>query len=209
MLFCFFPRLYFPDTGSPEIRNIHSNKSYPQLTFSSRHPVSGRNDIISSMTRRKVPLVSGEYFHIYNRGNSKQPIFLDDEDRDHFVKLLYISNSKRNFCFRDNIVNIKIDAWDFERGTPIVSIGAWVLMPNHFHLYLISQTPGVREMNEEEYNISLFLRKLCVSYSKYFNAKYETLSTEETKTLAAWSNSYELKDYILSKKVQLNMSQNK
>ena len=44
---------------------------------------------------------------------------------------------------------------------------------------------------------------------KYFNAKYETLSTEETKTLAAWSNSYELKDYILSKKVQLNMSQNK
>jgi len=126
-------------------------------------------------TYRKVPLVSGEYFHIYNRGNSKQNIFLDDEDRNRFVKLLYLSNSKKNINFRDQIVEAKIDAWDFKKGDNIVSIGAWVLMPNHFHLYITSPTPGVGEGPEEESSkiaISLFMNKLCTSYSKYFNKKY-------------------------------------
>jgi putative transposase len=125
------------------------------------------------MAKRKVALVPGEYFHIYNRGNSKQAIFLDDEDRDRFVKLIYLSNSKRNFNFRNNIVDIKINAWDFERGSPIVSVGAWVLMPNHFHLYLISPIPGIGEGNQTKLFITLFMQKLCVSYSKYFNGKYK------------------------------------
>lgn len=122
------------------------------------------------MSKRKISLVSGEYFHIYNRGNSKQKIFLDDEDRDRFIKLLYLSNSKININFRDNIVEAKIDVWDFDRGDQIVSIGAWVLMPNHFHLYLISPIPGIGE--ESELLITLFMRKLCVGYANYFNKKY-------------------------------------
>ena len=89
------------------------------------------------MTLRKVPLVPGEYFHIYNRGNSKQKIFLDDEDRDRFVKLLYLSNSNIKIRFRDDIVKSKLSAFDFVKGDNIVSIGAWVIMPNHFHLYLL------------------------------------------------------------------------
>lgn len=121
------------------------------------------------MSQRITPLVSDEYFHIYNRGNNKQKIFLDDEDKKRFVKLLYISNSKRRIKFRDNIVDLKIDAFELERGEPIVSIGAWVLMPNHFHLYVVSPTPGV---GEELNRISLFMNKLCTSYSKYFNNKY-------------------------------------
>lgn len=123
------------------------------------------------MTYRKVSLVSGEYFHIYNRGNSKQNIFLDDEDRDRFTKLLFIQNTTKSVRFREEIIEAGIDAWDFEKGDNIVSIGAWVLMPNHFHLYLISPTPGVGEMNNK-LMISLFMNKLCTSYSKYFNKKY-------------------------------------
>ncbi len=121
------------------------------------------------MSQRVVSLISGEYFHIYNRGNSKQKIFLDDEDRKRFVKLLYISNSKKRIKFRDDIVDLKIEAFELEKGEPIVSIGAWVLMPNHFHLYIISPTPGV---GEDDNQISLFMNKLCTSYSKYFNNKY-------------------------------------
>ena len=52
----------------------------------------------------------GEYFHVYNRGNSKQEIFLDDEDKDRFVKLLYLSNSRKGVNFRDDVVDKKIDA---------------------------------------------------------------------------------------------------
>lgn len=130
------------------------------------------------MSYRKVPLVSGEFFHIYNRGNSKQEIFLNDEDRDRFVKLLYLSNSRKGVNFRDDIVEQKIDAWDFKRGDVFVSIGAWVLMPNHFHIYITSSNspkPGLGEKDENLKNktdIALFMHKLCVSYTKYFNKKY-------------------------------------
>jgi hypothetical protein len=29
---------------------------------------------------RKVKIVSGEYYHVYNRGNNKQSIFRDEKD---------------------------------------------------------------------------------------------------------------------------------
>jgi len=126
------------------------------------------------MARRIISLVPGEFFHIYNRGNSKQEIFLDNEDRDRFVKLLYLSNTFKGVSFRDDIIGQKIDAFDFERGETLVSIGAWVLMPNHFHIYLVSPKQRLGETGKEDKeDITLFLHKLCTSYSKYFNKKYD------------------------------------
>jgi len=121
------------------------------------------------MSIRKVPIVSGEYYHIYNRGNSKQKIFLDDKDRDRFLKLLYLCNSKGGIDFREQIVRAKVSAWDFEKGESIVNIGAWVLMPNHFHLYL---TANAKARLPQEDAIVVFLHKVLTAYSKYFNAKY-------------------------------------
>jgi len=67
---------------------------------------------------RKVPLVSGEYYHIYNRGNSKQKIFVNDKDRDRFLKLLYLCNSKQSIDFREllgyNKVKENIPKIDFK-----------------------------------------------------------------------------------------------
>jgi len=125
------------------------------------------------MGRRKVPFVNNEYYHIYNRGNSKQKIFLDKEDYKHFVKLLFVCNSNKKFKFRDNIIFQKIDAFDFERGEQLVSIGSWVLMPNHFHLYLtVNLHMSDMWRNKNKNGISEFLRKLLTAYTKYFNAKY-------------------------------------
>ncbi|PIP68955.1 hypothetical protein COW91_01970 [Candidatus Nomurabacteria bacterium CG22_combo_CG10-13_8_21_14_all_32_8] len=124
------------------------------------------------MAYRKTPLIFGEFFHLYNRGNSKQNIFLDEKDKERFVKLLYLSNSVKSVTFRDDIVEKNIDAFDFERKETLVSIGAWVLMPNHFHIYLTSLEPGTGEKDEEKL-ITLFMRKLCGSYAKYFNKKYK------------------------------------
>ncbi|HUC88572.1 MAG TPA: transposase [Candidatus Paceibacterota bacterium] len=122
------------------------------------------------MGLRVENLVCKEYYHLYNRGNGKNDIFLDKEDYDHFIKLLYVCNSKRKLVFRENIVNPKIEAFDFEIGTPIVSILAWVLMPNHFHLFVISHRS---DLWEEEYNpITEFMRKLSTAYAMYFNKKY-------------------------------------
>ena len=85
--------------------------------------------------QRKHTFSSGEFYHIYSRGNTKQEIFLDDQDRDRFVKCLYLYNSTGSLRFREDIIKKKIDAWDYDTGKQLVSIGAWVLMPNHFHLY--------------------------------------------------------------------------
>jgi len=120
------------------------------------------------MANRTEHFVDNEYYHIYNRGNTKQNIFLDDKDRDRFVKLLYLCNSLKNIKFKEYIVDRKIDAWDFDKGKPIVSIGAWVLMPNHFHIYITSS----RE-NTTDDPIPLFVKKLCTAYSMYFNKKHK------------------------------------
>lgn len=128
-------------------------------------------DIIFCMGLRDSNLIEKEYYHLYNRGNGKNDIFLDNEDYDRFLKLLYICNSEKSFKFRDSIVEQKIDAWDFERGEPLVEICAWVLMPNHFHILLTSHRSdlwrnGINPITE-------FMRKLSTAYVMYFNKKYK------------------------------------
>ena len=125
-----------------------------------------------SMSNRKVPIVDGEYYHIYNRGNSKQKIFLNKEDYSYFVKLLYCCNTYKNFSFREDIVKQRIDALDFDQEETIVSIGAWVLMPNHFHIYITTSHKSDLWQNETKNHISEFMRKISTAYVKYFNAKY-------------------------------------
>ncbi|MCC6323344.1 hypothetical protein IT400_00980 [Candidatus Nomurabacteria bacterium] len=124
------------------------------------------------MSNRKVPICDGEYYHVYNRGNSKQKIFLDEEDYMHFIKLLYISNTYKKYKFRDNIVDHNIDAFEFDRGETIVSIGAWVLMPNHFHFYITTSHQSDWWEKIERNRISEYMRKLLTAYTLYFNKKY-------------------------------------
>jgi len=116
-----------------------------------------------SMSFRKVVFAPEEYYHIYNRGNSKQRIFLDDGDYDRFVKLLYLCNSDLNINFRDVVGSVE-NIYKYDRGDEKVNIGAYCLMPNHFHIL-------VRE--KEENNISAFMKKLATAYVMYFNKKYE------------------------------------
>ncbi len=110
---------------------------------------------------RKINFSVGQFYHIYNRGNSKQVIFLDDTDRNRFKKLLYVCNSKKPVVFK-TIQGLPLD--EMERGESLVDIGAYCLMPNHFHILLYEK---------EESGISNFLGKLSTAYSMYFNKRYE------------------------------------
>lgn len=79
------------------------------------------------MPSRLTPLVTGEYYHIYNRGNSKQVIFHDEQDHGYFVNLLLVMNNEKRSKTRNPIkASSKEDK--------MVSIGAYCLMPNHFHI---------------------------------------------------------------------------
>lgn len=149
------------------------------------------------MAIRDKKLVSNEYYHIYNRGNGKKEIFLDEEDYDRFIKLLYICNSKSKFIFRDSIVKTKIDAFDFERGETLVSILGWVLMPNHFHLIIISHRS---DLCTDKYNpITEFMRKVSTAYVMYFNKKYnKTGSLFEGKFKSKYIGEENYFNYIFS-----------
>ena len=109
------------------------------------------------MALRKQNFAVGEFYHLYNRGTEKRIIFQDKEDHQHFLFLMYICNTEKSIELR----NIK---GDFERGETIIEIGAYCLMPNHFHIL-------VREKVEN--GISKYMRKLLTAYSMYFNKKYK------------------------------------
>ena len=49
------------------------------------------------MSERKYAFSEGEFYHVYNRGNSKQVIYNTDEDYSRFIRLLYLSNSSLQF----------------------------------------------------------------------------------------------------------------
>ena len=113
------------------------------------------------MTNRYYTFDENEYYHLYNRGNSKQIIFKGTGDFTRFKQILYIANSTQHFAMRD-IRNE--DVFSIERDDLLVHIGAYCLMSNHFHILL---TPVVPK------GVSKFMLKLMTSYSSYFNNKYE------------------------------------
>ena len=105
----------------------------------------------------------GEYYHLYNRGFEKRNIFLTQEDRNRFKRLLYIANGTESFIYRD-IEKKSLN--EIDRGKPLVAIAAWVLMPNHFHIFVKEITEG---------GTALFMRKLCTGYSSYFNKRHDRI----------------------------------
>jgi putative transposase len=110
------------------------------------------------MSIRKVAFVPNEYYHIYNRGNSKQKIFLSKKDYSRFLALLYGTNSNSKFNFFDLQKGAGIFSKEIDN--KLVSIGAYCLMPNHFHILI---TPL------SEKGLSKFMQKLSTAYSMYFN----------------------------------------
>src|SRR3989344_3800782 len=81
--------------------------------------------------QRQYTFSTGEFYHLYNRGVEKRDIFIEKKDWERFHKLLYVANSTIPFRFAE-IEDQAIDTID--RGDTIVAIGAYVLMPNHFHI---------------------------------------------------------------------------
>jgi putative transposase len=115
------------------------------------------------MGQRQVNFAIGEFYHLYNRGNHKQEIFLDEQDYVRFQRLLYLCNGSVPINIRD-IRATNVDFYKYERGDQLVALGAYCLMPNHFHILM---TPLI------ENGVSLFMKKLGTSYSMYFNKRYD------------------------------------
>ncbi len=119
-------------------------------------------DILSRM--RKTPIIQNQYYHIYNRGTEKRKIFLDHNDYQRFLFLLYLCNGTEPV----RIGNLSKDPhkiFSHDKGEQLVSIHAYSLMPNHFHLIL--------EAKKGDTSISIFMQKLITAYTMYFNIMNE------------------------------------
>lgn len=123
---------------------------------------------------RKEPFSVGSYVHIIKRGAKRTPIVRDDNDRWRFLKLLrYLNDTEVPRNWERDITTEHISA-DFKRpetwreAKPYVSILAYCLMDNHFHLLV---------QERQEQGVSKFMQRLCTSMSAYFNAKYKDSGT--------------------------------
>ncbi|MFA5038085.1 MAG: transposase [Candidatus Omnitrophota bacterium] len=113
---------------------------------------------------KRTPCVTGEYYHIYNRGIEKRDVFSDTRDYKRFLCYLQLFNSDfKSFP--------GIDAFQGEEASDtsvnllkLVDVVCYCLMPNHFHLLL---------KQRENMGIALFMQKLGTGYTMYFNKKYE------------------------------------
>ena len=117
-----------------------------------------------------------EWYHCYSRGIDKRTVFENVSDYQRFISLLYLTNTIEPL-HRSNLGNLNHDdIFTIPREEPLVSIGAYALMPNHFHLLLY-------EKNDS--GISTFMQKLGTAYTMYFNIKNERSGGLFTKPFRA------------------------
>ncbi len=109
---------------------------------------------------RKQPLITEQYYHIYNRGVDKRDIFKDKKDLDRFVESILEFNRIEGILSLANLRKTEIEAKPLSE--PLVAIVACCLNPNHFHLLLKQLVDG---------GISNFMKKLQGGYTYYFNVK--------------------------------------
>lgn len=126
-------------------------------------------------------LSPGNYYHIYNRGNGRMAIFIDDQDYTNFLKRLKLALGTEDLQSRSLRPNsLRIQPLPKES----FSIIGYCLMPNHFH-FLIKQNKDI--------SISKLMTKVCGSYSKYFNQKYDKvghLLQDKFKSVLIENNEY-------------------
>jgi putative transposase len=130
------------------------------------------NRIMGMNNRDHKEFAPGEFYHVYNRGNGKMNIFRDEEDFNLFLfrleeNLFPIQNtgSAEERLLQRKKMQQKYPNRYIRKELPANAFGvvSYCLMPNHFHM-LIKQNSDVP--------VSKLLSKVCTSFSKYFNKKY-------------------------------------
>lgn len=115
------------------------------------------------MTQRDAPFAVGEWYHCYNRSIEKRIAFADARDYQRFLELLYLANEDaplRHDAIGDRTFE---EVLAIPRGERLVAIGAFCLLPGHFHLVLKEVSKG---------GITAFMRKIGTAYPLYFNSRY-------------------------------------
>lgn len=132
------------------------------------------------MAKRKTPLVTGEIYHIYNRGVAGCRAFETARDYQRFFETLYHYHFYPKIRFFDAQRRARLQTRFVSGGVvepqtallpppektenPLVEIVVNCFMPTHYHLVL-KQT--------KDKGITEFMQKVGASYTKYFNLKHD------------------------------------
>ena len=107
------------------------------------------------MPRREIPLLPDLYYHFYNRGNNRQPIFFQPENYLFFLRR-----------FKEYVL-------------PFVDVLVYCLMPTHYHILVKvkQQTSEVLETSDVSKQVSLAMQKFLISYAKAINRRFSRIGS--------------------------------
>ena len=132
------------------------------------------------MPRRSTHFSNDSIHHVFNRGVHKKEIFHSEND---YIRFLDVASYYLNYEYPYSAYSQQLkqaqrhhrtvefkQEFDLMNKLPLspVSILAYCIMPNHFHLILKQNTQN---------GICQFMQKIGSSYSHYYNRKYNEVGT--------------------------------
>lgn len=114
--------------------------------------------------KNREPFAPNEWYHCYARGVEGRKTFENTKDYERFLQLLYITNSTDSRHRSDLISPTLASVVQINRTDTLVNVGAYCLMPNHFHL-LLQEKSGK--------GIAKFMQKIGIAYTMYFNIRHD------------------------------------
>ncbi len=105
---------------------------------------------------------TGQYYHVFNRGVAKQPIFLDSQDKIQFMKIL-----QRHLDPLDT--STRGDGAMYRKFNHDIELLCYCLMGNHFHLLFYTAGEGR--------SLAVFMQSVLTAYTMYFNKKHKRVGT--------------------------------
>ena len=118
------------------------------------------------MAYRTVDFTAGEWYHCYTRTIDRSRPFENPANTERFLETLYLANDTQSMPHIPKLhrQHEHEDIFDLPHESPLVAIGAYCLMPTHYHLLI---QPRI------ENGLSLFMHKIGVGFTKFFNERNE------------------------------------
>ena len=120
---------------------------------------------------QKQPILHGNYYHIYNRGNNGIDVFFDYDSYYHFLRLYakYVE--------------------------PIAETFAWCLLKNHFHLLVRIKDKNEIDENQLTYNTTEKPKVIDPSrqFSHLLNAYTQAINKRHNRTGSLFETTFERK----------------
>ena len=122
----------------------------------------------------KTPLQYGCYYHIYNRGNNRQDIFFEDE----------------NYLFFLNRLDLYL--------SPFCDIISWVLLRNHFHLFIYVKSAKEIDLSKLQYTATEIPKKIDVSlqFGHFFNSYAKAINKRYNRTGSLFEKNFERREVV-------------